>query len=150
MGRVTTGGAPLLALFEKWAATETDTAAVLVLRSRRSNLRFQHFPLVHLHRPRFTEGISSKAAPIPKFGGRHQSALDRIAMHVAEFLDPFPFRPHVEIVKALLPDVLQTVVEETALFRIAFPFGLRHNAAGQAEFEGLQDRRRVLHLWFAD
>jgi hypothetical protein len=32
IGRVTTGGAPLLALFEKWAATESDTATVRVLR----------------------------------------------------------------------------------------------------------------------
>src|SRR6266403_1700630 len=45
-------GAPLLALFEKWAATETDTATVLVLRSRRSNHHLQHFPLVHFHLPR--------------------------------------------------------------------------------------------------
>src|SRR5258708_10049393 len=33
IGRVTTGGAPLLALFEKWAATDPGTAAL------------QHFPL---------------------------------------------------------------------------------------------------------
>jgi hypothetical protein len=53
-GRATTG-----------AATEPDTAAVLVLRSRRSNLHLQHFPVVHFtvylkaypntnHRPSFT------------------------------------------------------------------------------------------------
>jgi hypothetical protein len=65
VGTVTTGGAPFLALFEKWAATETDTAAALVLRSRPSNLHLQHFPVVHFtvclkaypdtnHRPSFT------------------------------------------------------------------------------------------------
>ena len=46
-------------------------------------------------------------------------------MHVAQFLDAFVFRPHIEIIvrvtELFLPDVLRTVVEETALFRIAFP-----------------------------
>ena len=46
-------------------------------------------------------------------------------MQVAQFLDAFPFRPHIEIIvrvtESFLPDVLRTVVEETALFRIAFP-----------------------------
>jgi len=46
-------------------------------------------------------------------------------MHVAQFLDALRFRPHVETIvrgtESFLPDVLRTVVEETALFRIAFP-----------------------------
>jgi hypothetical protein len=66
-------------------------------------------------------------------------------MHVAQLLDAFRFRPHVEIIvrgtESFLPDVLRTVVEKAALFR---------NAAGKAEFEGLQDRQRVLLLRFAD
>ncbi len=96
-----------------------------VLRSRRSNLHLQDFPLVHFHRSNFAEGVSSKAAPRPKFGRRRPSALYRIAMHVAQFLDAFAFRHHIEIIvrvtESFLPDVLRTVVEETALFRVAFP-----------------------------
>jgi len=46
-------------------------------------------------------------------------------MHVAQFLDAFAFRHHIEIIvrvtESFLPDVLRTVVEETALFRVAFP-----------------------------
>ena len=46
-------------------------------------------------------------------------------MHVVQLLDALAFRLHVEIIvrvtESFLPDVLRTVVEETALFRNAFP-----------------------------
>src|SRR6266853_541326 len=82
----------------EWATRRSVLSSNSVLRRRRSNFHLQHFPLVHSHRSSFTEGISSKAAPSPKFRGRRQSALYRIATHVAQFLDACAFRPHVEII----------------------------------------------------
>src|ERR1019366_7214166 len=62
-------GAPLLALFEKWADTPLTPLVVLILCGRRSNLQLQHFPVVYFHRPSFPKGVRSKAAPLPKLGG---------------------------------------------------------------------------------
>jgi hypothetical protein len=72
-----TGGAPLLALFEKWACYTADTVVVLVLGSRRSNLHLQH-PVVDFHRARFPQNVRSKAAPLPKFWGRHSKTWREI------------------------------------------------------------------------
>ena len=66
----------------------------------------QHFQSIHFHRPGFAQSIGSKAPPAPEFGRPHLSALHRIAMHVAQFFNAFVFGPHVEVVKAFLPDVL--------------------------------------------
>ncbi len=43
-------------------------------------------------------------------------------MHIAEFLDPFSVAPNVEVVEALLPDVLRGVIKG-GLNRIAASLG---------------------------
>ena len=127
-----------------------DTILFLVLGSRRSNLHLQHFPVVDFHRTGFPKGVSSKAAPMPKFRGGHQSALHWIAVHIAQFFDAFSFRPHVEVVEALLPDVLWSVLKQSVLRGVALPFRLFQNSPRKTEFERLHHRRWVLFLRFAD
>jgi hypothetical protein len=71
-------------------------------------------------------------------------------MHIAQLLDAFSLRPHVEIIKALLADMLRGVIEQAALFRTAFPSRNRQNSPREAEFERLHHRRGCLLLRFAD
>src|SRR5208283_4598504 len=92
----------------------------------------------------FPQSVRSKAVPLPKLWGRHQSARHWIAMHVAQFLDALPLCPYIEIVEALLPDVLRSVVEQTVLRRIAFPFRLRQHSPRKTELERLHHGQRVL------
>jgi hypothetical protein len=61
-----TGGAPLLALFEKWASKTADTVVVLVLRSRRSNLHLQHAPFIDFHCPSLAQEVGAETAPGPE------------------------------------------------------------------------------------
>ena len=58
------------------------------------------FDLDHPFLPR---GIVNKTTPFPVLWPLHQSALDRIAMHVAQLLDAFRFAPYGKIIVADLP-----------------------------------------------
>jgi len=53
-------------------------------------------------------------------------------MHVTEFFDALVFGPDVEVVEALLPDVLRRVIEKTSLGRVVLSSGPRENAARKA------------------
>jgi tRNA U34 5-methylaminomethyl-2-thiouridine-forming methyltransferase MnmC len=50
-------------------------------------------------------GVAAVAAPLPLLWFEQQSALQRIAMHVAQLLDPLALAPQIEIVEAGLRDV---------------------------------------------
>ena len=50
-------------------------------------------------------GVAAIAAPLPLLWFEQQSAIQRIAMHVAQLLDSLALAPQVEIVEAGLPDV---------------------------------------------
>ena len=71
-------------------------------------------------------------------------------MHIAQLLDAFPFRPDIEIVKPLLPDVSRGIAEQTALRRLTFPLLPRQDASRKAQFQGLHHGRRILLLRFTD
>jgi len=66
---------------------------------------FQDLPLIDLHPSGFPQRVGTVTAPAPEFRRRHQAALHRIPVHVAQFLDAFAFAPDVEILESLLPDV---------------------------------------------
>src|SRR5579871_6475380 len=51
--------------------------------------------------------IVDKTAPLPVLWLLHQSSLNRVAMDVAQLLDPFGFVPHGKIVIADLPKAPQ-------------------------------------------
>jgi hypothetical protein len=72
-------------------------------------------PLVNSYRARFLVSIASKAAPLPLLRFAHESTLHRIAMHVVQLLDALLRRPHIEIIEAMLPDMLASLVEQFLL-----------------------------------
>jgi hypothetical protein len=51
----------------------------------------------------FVIGVAAIAAPLPLLWFEQQSALHRIAMRIAQLLDPLAFGPQIEIVEAALP-----------------------------------------------
>jgi len=109
------GGAPLLALFEKWPAGQPTPRAVALLRGRRSDFHFEDRPVVDSYRAGFAEKVGAEATPAPQFRRLDQSALYWIAMHITQFLDALFLRPNVEVIETFLPDVLRDGVEETDL-----------------------------------
>jgi hypothetical protein len=58
-------------------------------------------------------------------------------MQVAQFFDAFAFRSHVEVVEALLPDVLWSVLKQSVVRGVALPFRLFQNSPRKTEFERL-------------
>jgi hypothetical protein len=77
-------------------------------------------------------GAAAIAAPLPLLWFERQSALKRIAMHIAQLLDPLARAPQIEIVEAALPDVWS--------FRAKL--GLALGSAGPAR--GCEDQRQNL------
>jgi hypothetical protein len=100
------------------------------------HLHLENFPLVDSYSTCFAEKIGAEAAPAPQFRRLHQTALHRIALPVAQFLNAFAFCPDVEILvgvmESLLPDVLRRVVEEAGLQRVAAGCGGVAPAPGRA------------------
>jgi hypothetical protein len=129
---------------------DSPQLGIQFLRGRRWHLHLENFPLVDSYSTCLAEKIGAEAAPAPQFRRRHQTALHRIAVHVAQFLNAFAFRPDVEIVKSLLPDMLRRVVEEAGLRRVATASRLRQDAPRKAEFESLHHGRRILLLRFTN
>jgi hypothetical protein len=54
----------------------------------------------------FVVGVCAEAAPGPVFRLLYKACLDRVAMHVAEFLDSLCFAEDIEVVVTRLPDVV--------------------------------------------
>jgi hypothetical protein len=69
------------------------------------NVHHRLGPLIDLQPSLFVIGVAAIAAPFPLLGLEHQSAPHRIAMHVAQVLDPLALAPRIEIVEAALPDM---------------------------------------------
>ena len=84
------------------------------MKSGRMSIHLQHRPIIDNNHSGFSAGVGSKAAPAPLVRGIHQSAPNRVAMDVFQFLYTLPRAPKVEVVKPPLP--------ETALARIVKQF----------------------------
>src|SRR6266542_829412 len=59
-----------------------------------------------LNGPLFARSIVTKAAPRPVLRLGAQPACHRVAVNVAQLLDPLAFAPHIKVVIALLPERL--------------------------------------------
>jgi hypothetical protein len=88
--------------------------------------------LIDLHPSLFVIGVAVIAAPLPLLWFEQQSALQRIAMHIAQLLDPLALAPRIEIVEAARPDV----------WRFRAKLGLALGSAGPAR--GCEDQRQNL------
>ena len=51
----------------------------------------------------FVIGVAVIAAPLLLLWFEQQSALQRLAMHIAQLLDPLALAPQIDIVEAALP-----------------------------------------------
>ena len=83
--------------------------------SRFSTGGLEVLELGHGQQPGFVEVIKAVAAPAPLVWQRDQTTRHRIAVHVSELLDPFAFAIDVEIIEALLPEVIEPMGEEFRL-----------------------------------
>src|SRR5947207_13103387 len=72
---------------------------------------------IHESCPGFAVSIIPKTAPCPLLRLERQSALDRIAMHVAQLLHTLAFAPHHKIIEPPLPHVafVQCVLPQPVL-----------------------------------
>jgi hypothetical protein len=84
-------------------------------------LQSSRWPLVQLHQTRLIIGIVAEAAPEPWSGLKHQATLHRILMHVAQLHRPFARTPHIEIIKAGLPDMRGVVIVPKRRLRGGWP-----------------------------
>src|SRR4051812_921424 len=91
-------GAPLLAFFARGGCRR-------YLCCRSSNPHLQNAVIIEAQRAYLSPAVPVKAAPRPLLLLQHQASLHRIAVHVAQFLQPLAFRPHVEVIKSGLPNV---------------------------------------------
>jgi hypothetical protein len=66
----------------------------------RSDFHLEQLAVVDPHGPGFAESIRPKSAPRPAFGLAHQSAFNRVAMHVAQLPDVLALRPDIGAVDA--------------------------------------------------
>src|SRR5580658_10439281 len=73
---------------------------------RRRGFHLDLAPLIDSYRTLFPESITPIAAPRPVFRFLHQTPHHRIAVHVAQLLDPLARRPDVKIIEASLPYML--------------------------------------------
>jgi len=144
-------------LSEKWPA-EPPPPFHYALRSPGPDLHLKHFPLIHSYQTGLAQEVGAETAPAPEFRGGHQTAIHRIPMHVAQFLDAFVFGPYVEVVEPLLSDMLRgdRRAPHFSRFLRSGPGGcpvsssLRDYASRKAKFESLHHGRRSLYLRFAD
>ena len=59
--------------------------------------------MIDLHPSLFVIGVAAITAPLPLLWFEQRSALQRIAMHVPQLLDPLALAAQIEIVAAALP-----------------------------------------------
>ena len=84
----------------------------------------------------FTECECTIAAPSPQLRRRNQSALYRIAMHVAQLLCDLPVRIDVEVVRAPLPEAPTNRFPQLMLLA---PLPRRQQAKGHALLQNLHN-----------
>jgi len=107
-------------------------------------------PLIYSHRAVFSESITPIAAPRPLLRLLDQPPLHRILMHIAQLLDPFARREHVEIIETFLPHVLCATLKQFPLSGHSPPAQRFQNTAREALFYRLHHARRIAHLRLAD
>lgn len=113
------------------------------------HLHLEYFPAVDLHWAHFSVCIGTKAAPAPLLGFEDQSTLDRVTMHVAQFLDALVLRPYVEVVKTALPYVSWFCCRPQSGLVAAAARGAQH-AACETKLQGLHHGGRRPALRFAN
>jgi hypothetical protein len=62
------------------------------------------FLKVYSHGSTFSISIGTETAPAPLIGCTDQSAFHRVAVDVAQFLNPLAVAPDIEVIETLLPD----------------------------------------------
>src|SRR5579863_6318184 len=149
--------APPFAFFEGWArCSQFPTSHPLDARPEDScdfpdpELSFLLF--VHQHRATLIASVVAKAAPRPLLRFEHESARDRIAMHVAQFLNPLRFSEDYEVIKTALPNMPfhQGCIPQAALSRVVVSTKFSLQAARKALFERLHDDGWVGSFRLAD
>ena len=147
VGIVTNWDAPRLAGFQTWAPTHIGQWD-FDLCCRRPDFHLEHVPLIDSHRSCFSRQITAATAPPPQLCRRDQSAPHRVLVHVVQLLHLLVQTPHVEVIKALLPDMVKTHIQQTGLTGNATK--LCQNASREAELHSLHDGRRISLLRFAE
>jgi hypothetical protein len=71
---------------------------------RTSHLHRENLPVIDPHDTTLSKGIVAKTAPAPQLRRLDESALNRIAVHVAQLFNARALRPDIEVVKPGLPD----------------------------------------------
>ena len=99
-----------------------DRMGILTLKDNRTfdsqPLALPRSPLrLDLNRALNPGNIVAETAPQPILRPLNQSALHRIAVHVAELLHPFALAPYVEIIKSALPHMLGCRAKQLRLRR---------------------------------
>ena len=79
-------------------------ASHLTLRNS-ADLHLRFLCFVGQHWSLLSQSVMTVTAPVPLFRRQHQTADNRIAMHVTQLLHPLVLREHDEIVEAMLPNV---------------------------------------------
>src|SRR6266478_814440 len=100
-------GAPSLSLrfLERQGGVSLTSVSFLHLRKEAKRFPFSCRPLRFDFYNSLRSGeVVSIAAPFPVFGIGHQPSNNRIAMYVAQLLDPFVISPDVEVVVAGKPE----------------------------------------------
>ena len=115
-------------------------------RHRIPQAHMQNITIIDPHQTGFAKGITSKAAPAPLFRRLHQSALYRIAMHVAQLFDSLVLRPNVEIIEARLPDGHRFTRRSLGWMALPAPW---YHSLRESLFHTLHRGRRSSHLRLA-
>jgi hypothetical protein len=124
------------------------TASIGKLSNRAALNVERPFLIVHSHQTTLAAPVSAKAAPLPLVGLDHQSALDRVAMHIAQLFDALALAPHVEVVEALLPYRVGSRIPERGLG--GGRFAAQVQLTGEALFHDLHDDRGIADFGLGD
>jgi hypothetical protein len=137
-----------------WArlAASTRPAADHGRGGRRNHLEFRRLAFIEQDWSGFAAGVVAIAAPEPLLRFEDQSALHRVAVHVAQILHALPLGPNVEIVEAFLPDVsvFERAAPEPELARMAGDADLVEDAGGDALLENLHHGGERAAIGFAE
>jgi hypothetical protein len=107
-------------------------------------------PLVDSHSAGFAVSITAKAAPTPLLWFGDQPALHRIAVHITQLLDALALAPHIEIIEAVLPDMLNSLTEQLLLRRCSAPANLSQEPSCETLLQRLHHFRWVAFFRLTD
>jgi hypothetical protein len=125
-------------------------AAVVSKRFHRTSFDLQR-PLlkVHSYQTRIATPVGPKTAPPPLVRLLYQPSIHRIAMHIAQLLDPLAFSPHVEIIETFLPYRVRRRIAKRNLGRNS-PFSKLVQAPRKPVFDDLHHHGRIAHFRLGD